>query len=221
MCPPDQASEKPDGGASTGAADGNADTAYEQNLVVGPLTDEELRAGGMDRVVAFIRTKRSKEAIRQNKHRKKLKADGKRQINLNVPDDDRSRATVRGAAIAIEDEMAHRAFELLVADEELRPLIVDVAAQSEVREIVDLIRQRSATTNSLNAAKLVIADPAIAGLVDRATTSSRVREAMEMAAANPEFVFFGRNAATQRSSCARLARLLLRIHKVRHIDNDP
>ncbi|CLA21142.1 Uncharacterised protein [Mycobacterium tuberculosis] len=38
-----------------------------------------------------------------------------------------------------------------------------------------------------------------------------MREALELAAANPEFVFFGRNAATQRSLCGRLARLLLRI----------
>jgi predicted ATPase len=36
---------------------------------------------------------------------------------------------------------------------------------------------------------------------------------MELAAVNPEFVFFGRNAATGRSLCARLARLLLRIAK--------
>ena len=62
---------------------------------------------------------------------------------------------------------------------------------------------------------------AIAELVDRATASSRVLKAMEMAAADPEFVFFGRDAATQRSLCARLARLLLRVHKVPHIDNDP
>lgn len=67
MCPPDQASENPDDGAGTDAADGNADAAQKQNHVVGPLTDEELQAGGMDRVVAFIRTKRSKEALRKEK----------------------------------------------------------------------------------------------------------------------------------------------------------
>jgi len=99
-------------------------------------------------------------------------------------------------------------------------LIVGVAAQSELREIVDLIQQRPATAHSLKAARLAITDPAIAKLIDMATATRRVREAMEMAAANPEFVFFGHNAATQRSFCARLARLLLRT-KVRHINNDP
>jgi hypothetical protein len=217
MCPPDQTNEKPDDAA---AVDGD-ETTQEQNHVVVPLTDDELRAGGMKRTVAYIRAERSKEALRKEKHRNKQKNDGKRQINLNVPDDDRSRATVRGAAIAIEDEVAHRALELLLADAELRPLIVGVAAQSELREIVDLIQQRPATAHSLNAARLAITDPAIAKLIDMATATRRVREATEMAAANPEFVFFGHNAATQRSLCARLARLLLRIHKVRHIDNDP
>jgi hypothetical protein len=217
MCPADQTDEKPDDDT---AAAGGAEAAQEQNHVVGPLTDDELRAGGMKRTVAYIRTERSKEALRKEKHRNKQKSDGKRQINLSVPDDDRSRATMRGAAIAIEDEVAHRAFELLLADGELRPLIVGVAAQSELREIVDLIQQRRATAHSLNAARLASTDPAIAELIDRATATRRVREAMEMAAANPEFVFFGHNAATHRSFCARLARLLLRT-KVRHINNDP
>jgi hypothetical protein len=218
MCPADQTDEKSD---DYTAAAGGAEAAQGQNHVVGPLTDDELRAGGMKRTVAYIRTERSKEALRKERHRNKQKSDGKRQINLSVPDDDRSRATMRGAAIAIEDEVAHRAFELLLADGELRPLIVGVAAQSELREIVDLIQQRPATAYSLNAARLAITDPAIAELIDRATANRRVREAIEMGAANPEFVFFGHNAATQRSLCARLARLLLRIHKVRHIDNDP
>jgi hypothetical protein len=175
----------------------------------------------MERAVAYVRTKRSKDALRKEKQRNRQENSGKRQINLVVPDNDRSRATMRGAAIAIEDEIAHQAFELLLANEKLRPLIVGVAARPEVHEIVDFIQQRPATANSLNAARLVITDPAIAELVDRATTTSRVREAMEMAAANPEFVFFGRNAATQRSLCARLARLLLRIHRIRHVENEP
>lgn len=218
MCPPDQTDEKPDD--ATDAA-GGAEAAKAPNHVVGPLTDDELRAGGMKRAVAYIRAEKSKDALRKEKQRNNQKSDGKRQINLRVPKDDRSRATMRGVGIAIEDEVAHQAFELLLADQDLRATIVGVAARPEVHEIVDLIQQQPAAANSLNAVKLVIADPAVAGLVDRAAASSRVREAMEMAAANPEFVFFGRNAATQRSLCARLARLLLRVHKVRHIDSAP
>ena len=221
MCPPDRANEEPDECDASEGAGNSTNAAQEKNNVVGPLTDEELQVGGMDRIVAFIRTKRSKEALRKEKQRKKQHANGTRQINLDVPNNDRSRATMRGAAIAIKDEVSHQAIELLLANEDLRPLIVGAAARPEIREIVDLIQQRPATPNSLNAARLVITDPAIAELVDRATTTSRVREAIELAAANPEFVFFGRNAATQRSLCAWLARLLLRIRKVRHVENAP
>lgn len=221
MCPPDQTSEKPDDGASTGPAGSKTEASLNENHVVGPLTDDELEAGGMDRVVAFIRTKRSKEALRKEKHRKKQHDNGTRQINLDVPNNDRSRATMRSAAIAIHDEVSHQAIELLLANERLRPLIVGVAARSELHETIDFIQQRQATANSLHTARLVIGDPNLAALVERANATSRAREAIELAAANPEFVFFGRNAATQRSLCARLARLLLRIRKVRHVENAP
>ncbi|CEG09246.1 MAG: hypothetical protein J0G33_05495 [Afipia felis] len=221
MCPPDRANEEPDERDASEGSGSSTNAAQEKNNVVGPLTDEEMQIGGMDRVVAYIRTKRSKEALRKEKQRKKQHANGTRQINLDVPNNDRSRATMRRAAIAIKDEVSHQALEVLLANERLRPLIVGLAARPELHEIVDLIQQRPATPNSLNAARLVITDPAIAELVDRATTTSRVREALELAAANPEFVFFGRNAATGRSLCARLARLLLRIRKVRHVENAP
>jgi hypothetical protein len=221
MCPPDQANEESDERDAGDTAGNSNNAAQETNNVVDPLTDEELRAGGMDRVVAFIRTERSKEALRQESHRKKKAAQGKRQINLTVPDDDRSRATMRSAAIVIEDEVAHQAIELLLANERLRPLIVGVAARPEIQETIDLIQQRQVTTDSLNAAKQVIGDPDLAALVERASTTSRVREAMEMAASNPEFVFFGRSAATERSVCAWLARLLLRIRRTRRAGSNP
>ncbi|MBN9601541.1 MAG: hypothetical protein J0G33_01265 [Afipia felis] len=220
MRPPNQTSESPNDGASTGTCGSNAEDSRDENHVVGPLTDDELQAGGMDRVVAFVRTKRSKEALRKEKHRKKQQDRGKRQINLSVPDNDRSRTTMRSAAIAIEDEVTHQAFELLLANERLRPLIVGVAARRELRETIDLIQQRPVASTSLNAARLVIDDPDLAALVDRATATSRVREALEVAAANPEFVFFGRNATTERSPCAWLARLLLRVRKIRRAEGD-
>lgn len=117
---------------------------------------------------------------------------------------------MRGAAIAIKDEVSHQAIELLLANERLRPLIVGVAARPELHETIDRI-QRQATTRSLDAVRLVVSDPDLATLVESATATSRAREAIEVAAANPEFVFFGRNAATERSLCAWLARLLLRV----------
>lgn len=221
MCPSDQTSENPDDNTSTGTAGGKTEAAQEQNHVVGPLTDDELQAGGMKRAVAYIRTKRSKEARRKEKQRKKQHDNGTRQINLDVPNNDRSRATMRGAAIAIKDEVSHQAIELLLANERLRPLIVGVAARPELHETIDLIQHRQATARSLDAVRLVISDPDLAALVERATATNRVREAMEVAAANPEFVFFGRNAATERSLCAWLARLLLRVRRTPRAGGDP
>jgi hypothetical protein len=55
-------------------ADGEALGAEQQpNIVIGPLTDGELEAGGMERTVAFIRTTKSKAALRQAKRRAKKK----------------------------------------------------------------------------------------------------------------------------------------------------
>ena len=210
MCPPERTSQDPDDGASTGPAGSNADAAEERNYVVGPLTDDELQIGGMDRVVAFIRMKRSKEALRKEKQRKKQQANGTRQINLDVPNNERSRATMRAAAIAIKDEVSHQAIEVLLGNERLRQLIVGVAAHPELQETIDVVQQQ-ATDQSLGVVRLVVSDPDIAALVKSATATRRVREAIEVAVANPEFMFFGRDAATGRSFRAWLARLLLRI----------
>jgi hypothetical protein len=67
----------------------------------------------------------------------------------------------------------------------------------------------------------VIGDQDLAKLIEMAATTGRVREAMQVAVTNPEFVFFGRNAATERSLCAWLARLLLRIRRPRREAADP
>lgn len=216
MCPPDQHYDETDD--ADNAASGTDRTA-EPNTIVGPLTDEELRAGGMKSTVAFVRTARSKASIRKERHRKKQEGAGKRQMNLSVPKDDRSRATMRSAATAIGDAVFHRALELLLADEDLRPLVADVATRPELREFVELLQQGPAAKQSLEAAKLIMADPEITALMQRVSTTRRMREAAAIAAANPEFVFFGRKAATERSVCAWLARLLLRIRKTRTSDD--
>jgi hypothetical protein len=219
MCPPDQTDDDPEDAADDDTDSGGAEATPEPNKVVGPLTDEELRAGGLDRKVAYIRAERTKASIRKEKQRDKHKReDGKRQMNVVVPDDDRSRATMRGAATAIEDEAAHKAFEAILAKPDLAPLVADIAEEPELREIVDLARRKddqrhSATTELLDAAKLVVEHPGIVSLMKRATATSRMREAMELAVANPEFVLLGRLVATQRGVCAWLARLLLRVRK--------
>ena len=217
----DDADDDPDAAASAAADAANDDTeaAQEPNKVVGPLTDEELRAGGLDRMVAFIRKEPTKDSIRKRKHRgKQQHKDRKRQMNIVVPDNDRSRTTIRATATAIEDEMGHQAIEVILANSDLRPLIVDVAVQPELREIVDLARrkddrQQTVTAALRDAAKLVVERPGIVGLMNRATTTARIQETVEMAIANPEYVVLGRIVATQRSICAWLVRRLLRVRR--------
>lgn len=144
MCPPDQHSDETDDADS---AAGRADRVAQPNTIVGPLTDEELRAGGMKSTMAFVRTERSKASMRKERHRKKQEKAGKRQMNLSVPKDDRSRATMRKAATTIEDAVFHRALELLLSDVDLRPLVADVAARPELRSSLNFSsegrRQRS------------------------------------------------------------------------------
>jgi hypothetical protein len=218
MCPPDQTDDDPEDAAAD-ADSGGGEAPHEPNKVVGPLTDEELQAGGLDRVVSFIRSEPTKDSLRKKRQRKKQKEkNGKRQMNIVVPDDDRSRATMRGAATAIEDEAAHKAFEAILAKPDIAPLVADVATRSELRGIIELARnmgdrRHSATAELLDTAKLVAEHPELITLMKRATATSRMREAMELAVANPEFVLLGRIVATQRSVCAWLARLLLRVRR--------
>ncbi len=220
MCPPDQTDEDPEDTTADDAASANAEAAPESNKVVGPLTDEELKVGGLGTMQVFVRTDPTKEALRKKRQRKKQQAEGKRQINIVVPDNDRSRTTIRAAATAIEDEVGHQAIEVILANSDLRPLIVDVAAQPALREIVDLARhkdseQHSATAELLDAAKLVVERPEIVGLMKRATNTVRMQETVESAIANPEYVHLGRVIATERSVCTWLVRLLLRIRRRR------
>lgn len=214
MCPPDQLSDETDHSAGDNAARGT-DRAAQPNTIVGPLTDEELRAGGMRSVVTFVRTERSKASIRRERHRKTQLDAHKRQINVSVGDDDRSRATVRGTAATIENEVFHRAIELLLTDENLRRPTVDIAGRTELRDLVELIQQGSPAMELLEATKLIVNHPEIAALMQRITATKRMREAAEVAAANPEFVFSGCTAATERSVCARLERIPLRIRRPR------
>lgn len=217
MCPIDEADDDPEDAAAD-ADSGGAEAAHEPNKVAGPLTDDELKVGGLGPMQVFVRTDPTKAALRKKRQRKKQQAEGKRQINIVLPDDDRSRATVRGAATAIEDEAAHKAFEAILAKPDIAALVADIAVQAELREIIELARhkndqQQSKTTEFLDAAKLIVEHPGVVTLMKRATATSRMRETMEAAVANPEFVLLGCIVATQSGICAWLARLLLRVRR--------
>lgn len=64
------------------------------------LSDEELAAGGVVPVKAYMRTKASKNALRQKKAKAKaLNSDTPRkQLNLMAPADDQSRAALKAVA---------------------------------------------------------------------------------------------------------------------------
>lgn len=192
--------------------DGEADGAEQQpNIVVGPLTDDELKVGGMERTVAFIRTTKSKAALRQAKRRAKQKASNLCQMNIEVPDNDRARAAMYAAAGEIKDDVAHQAFEVVLANKAIRPILVDLAARPELSELVSLCHKHESAADLLELLKLIQARPDLAAVLRHIATNPRVNDAVEIATTHPEFVFFGRNAATQRTLCAWLARIFLRI----------
>lgn len=196
--------------ASDGAADPSA--AEDANRIIGPLTDDELRAGGLDRVVAFIRDEPSKEALRQRRRRKKQRKRGKRQMNVTVPDDKRSRDTMRATAAAIGDEVTLRALETILENETVRPLIVDLAAQPLLRKLVRLLADQWASELP-KFEKLLLLDPAALGLIERVVATIRTRRTVEVGLDNPASVLLGVKLLTGRSLCIRVVRRLLRLRR--------
>lgn len=193
-------------------ADGDALGAEQQaNIVVGPLTDDELEAGGMERAVAFIRTAKSKAALRQVKRRAKQKASNLCQMNIEVPDNSRARATMYAAASELKDDVAHQAFEVVLANKAIRPVLIDLAVRPELCELVELCHKHTAAAELLELLKLIGTRPDLAAVLGHMAASPRVNDAVKIATTHPEFVYFGRNAATQRTLCAWLARILLKI----------
>lgn len=53
------------------------------------LSDEQLAAGGLVKVAAFMRTKASANALRVKKHREKAETEGIKQINVQAPEEAR------------------------------------------------------------------------------------------------------------------------------------
>jgi hypothetical protein len=218
MCPPDQTEDDPDAAAAASAdadaANDRAEAAREPNKVVGDLTDDELKAGGMDRVTAYVRSPRSKEAKRKTKQREKQQKAGKRQINIVVRDDERSRTTMRAAAAAIDDEVVHRAVAAILVDSAMPSFVTKVAARPELRDVMELCQQ-PVTPAGADLAQLINEHSMLAALIRRAIATKRSRQVVEMALAHPKFVSLGRKIATGNNICVRVARFLLRIRWMR------
>ena len=60
------------------------------------ISDEELRAGGLAPVKAYVRTKAGKSAERQQRYRQNKEAQGFKQTNVQVPEDQQT--TIREIA---------------------------------------------------------------------------------------------------------------------------
>ncbi|MDP5132011.1 MAG: hypothetical protein NWQ54_14100 [Paraglaciecola sp.] len=63
------------------------------------LTDSELEQAGLVKTSAFVRTKRSKNALRVEKNRDKKAADGVKQLNVEVPEQHRDLLKVMAKAM--------------------------------------------------------------------------------------------------------------------------
>jgi hypothetical protein len=67
------------------------------------LTDEQLENGGLVAVKSYMRTSKSKDALRQKKKRKKKEAMGLKQTGVTVPDNDEARTAMRIVATALRE----------------------------------------------------------------------------------------------------------------------
>jgi len=54
-----------------------------------PLTDEDLENNGLIKTTAFVRTKKSKNALRVKKNKEKKAANGIKQLNIEVHEDNK------------------------------------------------------------------------------------------------------------------------------------
>lgn len=205
------------GAANAGAEDDEAAKGPEgpmgENHVVGPLTDDELRTGGMRPVVSFVREEQSQEALRKKKQRKKQKEEGKRQINIVLREDERARTTMRAAATAIEDDLVLDCLEALLAKEGLSQLIARVVARPDLQAAATLC-QEPLTATGIDLAQLMKENPGLASEIKRAVATTRTRKILEIALAHPKFVLLGYKIATSDTVCVRLVRTILRVRRL-------
>jgi hypothetical protein len=97
------------------------------------LTDENLNAGGLVPVSAWMRTKSSANALRQAKKKEKAETlEGKKQLNLIAPVDEASRDALKVAAAALSDgRLSPDALRVLSG---LGPSLFNEKAVNEVQE---------------------------------------------------------------------------------------
>jgi hypothetical protein len=119
-------------GAAENLGDAEAATAGDR-----PLTDEELKRGGLVKVVAHVRKKKTSAARRTNRHRENQKAAGLKQINVVIPDTEPLRAAMKDLARALAEHrlIADDLFDLLGGrDREHEPVTLEIAHLRRILE---------------------------------------------------------------------------------------
>lgn len=88
------------------------------------LTDEQLARSGVVKVSAYMRTEKSKQALRSEKHKKKA-AEGsgdkapRKQLNVVAPTDEKSREALKNVAAAmVEGELSDHLVEVLASNKD-------------------------------------------------------------------------------------------------------
>jgi hypothetical protein len=112
-------------GVAENLEDAHAATAGDR-----PLTDEELKRGGLVKVVAHVRKGKTSAARRTDRHREHQKAAGLKQINVIIPDTEPLRAAMKDLARALAEHrvIADDLFDLLGGrDREHDPVRSDIA----------------------------------------------------------------------------------------------
>jgi hypothetical protein len=134
--------ERMDDGFDSESAEPKSDE--KKNVIVEPLSDDDLTAGKMAKKVCWIRIAESAEARRQRRQRKKRARNRERAISVKAADNEPAREFIRKmAAITIQDAAAKSGdarsqpvFEAVLSNLEYFGLITDVSSNPEIWEAV-------------------------------------------------------------------------------------
>lgn len=95
-----------------------------------PLTDDQLEAGGLVEVRAWVRSKASANALRQQRKREKQAEEGRSQVNVVVPDECKEPLKELAAALAAGQ----------IDADDVRALIAGASARQEAEAEAEALR---------------------------------------------------------------------------------
>lgn len=116
-----------------------AEAGLKENIVVGPLTDDQAEQGGLVSIKAFMRTKRSKAAQKKAAQRAK-RAEERQERELTIIVGDSDRDTIKLAASRMmEDKSIRPAVSAVCTNPEYCSLISHMEKDAESREAIKLV----------------------------------------------------------------------------------